>query len=148
MRYAGQGWEIPVPLPSADSSPATRELITAALREGLRRASSAGAIEGLDIEIVSWSVKASSPLPDADRRSSRSARRARCSRRRGAELFDAASRAFVEAGVHERSGLTAGDRVEGPAIIVERETATIVGSSLRRRPCSGDGCLRVERRAG
>ena len=51
----------------------------------------------------------------------------------------------IEAGVHERSRLRPGDRVEGPAIIVERETATIVASPFDATVLN-DGCLRVARR--
>ena len=128
MRYAGQGWEIPVCSPSAASSRPTRRRCDGTSKQDYARFFGR-AIEGLAIEIVSWSVKVSSPLPEAAAVEPINAARTLqpVIRRR---LFDAASRRFVDAGVHERAALAAGDRIEGPAIIVERETSTIVASAF------------------
>jgi N-methylhydantoinase A len=143
MRYAGQGWEIPVALPVRRFEPADAETIRRRFEEDYARFFGR-AIDGLAIEIVSWSVKVSSPLPDAaavepvdaTRTVDPTARR---------PLFDAAGQGFVDAGVYERTALLAGDRVEGPAIIVERETATVVASAFDATVLR-DGCLRVARR--
>ena len=144
MRYAGQGWEIPVVLPVRRFEPADAETVRRHFEEDYARFFGR-AIEGLAIEIVSWSVKVSSPLPQAAAVEPINAARSLqpVIRRR---LFDAASRRFVDAGVHERAALAAGDRIEGPAIIVERETATIVASAFAAT-VERDGCLRVARRS-
>ena len=59
-------------------------------------------------------------------------------------MFDSDAGGFVEAAVHAREALAPGASVTGPAIIVERETATIVtsafGATVQR-----DGCLLVAR---
>jgi N-methylhydantoinase A len=143
MRYTGQGWEIPVPLPVRRFGPGDGEFIRLRFEQNYERFFGRS-IEGLAIEIVSWSVKAGSPLPEttfvqptvATRTVMPTARR---------YLFDAASRDFLEAGVHERGALRPGDHLEGPAIIAERETATIVPASFDATVLA-DGCLRVARR--
>ena len=49
-------------------------------------------------------------------------------------VFDPASGALARSiGIVERDALCAGDRVAGPAVIVERETSTVVTTQLRRR---------------
>jgi len=60
-------------------------------------------------------------------------------------IFDAREQRFVDAAVHHRDELAAGDRVDGPAVIIERETSTIVTSRYRaiRQP---DGCLLLKRK--
>ncbi|MCP6280616.1 hydantoinase/oxoprolinase family protein, partial [Klebsiella pneumoniae] len=74
-------------------------------------------IEGPDIEIVSWSVRASSPLPPVARiEEVGAAYRAHEVTRR--QVFDVAAGGFVEAGIYPREELQVGARVDGPAIIV------------------------------
>jgi N-methylhydantoinase A len=46
-------------------------------------------------------------------------------------VFDPAARSWTEAPVHERSGLAPGDTIDGPAIIVEDQTTTIVPAGMR-----------------
>jgi N-methylhydantoinase A len=56
------------------------------------------------------------------------------------EFFDAALRKTVAAREVERSSMTAGKAVEGPAIIVESETSTVVTSGYRAVG-QGDGSM-------
>ncbi len=142
MRYAGQGWDIPVALAAdrfdAQSAQKLVELFEADYARFFGRA-----IEGLDIEIVSWSVKASSPLPPVDRVAAvdeGSVVMPAKTRR----LFEAAQGAFLDAGIHERDDLKPGDVVKGPAIVVERETSTMLTAAFKAI-VQNDGCLRVTR---
>jgi N-methylhydantoinase A len=143
MRYAGQGWDIPVALPfhgfDNASADRIRDLFLAEYERFFGRA-----IDGLEIEIVSWSVKASSPLPDVARVVAVEGCRTIEPRTRR-RLFDAGSRSFVDAGIHEREGLSPGDIVNGPAVIVERETSTVLTSSFTAT-VQTDGCLLITRR--
>jgi N-methylhydantoinase A len=43
-------------------------------------------------------------------------------------VFDATSGTLADSAIVERTALAAGDRVAGPAVIVERETSTVVTS--------------------
>ncbi|MCQ4630302.1 hydantoinase/oxoprolinase family protein [Shinella sp. CPCC 100929] len=142
MRYAGQGWDIPVALAAdrfdAQSAEKLVDLFEADYARFFGRA-----IEGLDIEIVSWSVKASSPLPPVERVAAvdegsvvTSAKTRR--------LFEAAQGAFLDAGIHERDDLKPGDVVKGPAIVVERETSTMLTAAFKA-VVQNDGCLLVTR---
>ena len=49
--------------------------------------------------------------------------------------------------MHERDALRAGDAVVGPAVLVESETATVVGSGFRA-VVQADGSVLVGREAG
>lgn len=143
MRYVGQGWEIPVSLPfkpfSNSDTAQFKTLFEAAYTQFFGRP-----IEGPDVEIVSWSVKASSPLLPVQRvqQIGASHRAHEVSRR---EVFDVVSGGFVDAGIFQREELQPGARVDGPAIIAERETSTFVSSSFTAT-VQPDGCLLVVRR--
>ncbi|WP_439630426.1 hydantoinase/oxoprolinase family protein [Shinella sp.] len=142
MRYAGQGWDIPVALAAdrfdAQSAQKLVEQFEADYARFFGRA-----IEGLDIEIVSWSVKASSPLPPVERVAAvdEGSVVAPAKTRR---LFEAAQGAFLDAGIHERDDLKPGDVVKGPAIVVERETSTMLTAAFKA-VVQNDGCLLVTR---
>jgi N-methylhydantoinase A len=143
MRYAGQGWEIPVEINLQrkfhdDDGLLLKDSFEAAYRRFFGRP-----IEGLDAEIVSWSVRASSPrLPTAAvGRTPAQSQPAAQGRRL---LFDAASRDFTEADVFNREELPVGGCVRGPAVIAERETSTILSRNFEA-VVQADGCLFVKK---
>ncbi|ELF6206724.1 N-methylhydantoinase A [Pseudomonas putida] len=143
MRYVGQGWEIPVALPFKAFSAADTVEFKARFEEAYTRFFGRP-IEGPDIEIVSWSVRASSPLPPVARiEEVGAAYRAHEVTRR--QVFDVAAGGFVEASIYPREDLQVGARMDGPAIIVERETSTFVTSNFTAT-VQPDGCLLVVRR--
>lgn len=124
MRYAGQGWEIPVALPDRPFVAGDASMIEQAFRE--RYAQFFGRpVEGPEIEFVTFSVKAQDVRPDVARHvlvehgqpvpvvQSR-------------PVFDPASGALQTTAIVPREQLTPGQRVDGPAVIVERETSTVV----------------------
>ncbi|MCO5151258.1 MULTISPECIES: hydantoinase/oxoprolinase family protein [unclassified Shinella] len=142
MRYAGQGWDIPVPL-DVEQFDAVSAVKIAGLFEREYERFFGRAIEGLAVEIVSWSVKASSPLPPVARVSIVD-EGAVVAPPRTRRLFDAAHGVFRDAGIHERDSLMPGDVVKGPAVIVERETSTVLTAAFRA-VVQNDGCLLVTR---
>jgi N-methylhydantoinase A len=143
MRYVGQGWEIPVELPHRAFS--TDDVPMIATRFGEEYRTLFGrTIEGLAIEVTNWQLTVATqvqPVPPTTRFEDGAP--AEPSRRR--RFFDAALRETVEAAEVPRSAMTPGMKIDGPAIIVEDETATIVTSAFRAVG-QGDGSLRLIRK--
>jgi N-methylhydantoinase A len=131
MRYAGQGWEIPVPLPDrpfgAGAACDIEKLFRANYERFFGRA--IDGLEGLEIEVVTWSVKATDERPAVERHQlTAGARDVRPAATRA--VFDPAAGSIQSYAIVERDGLAAGDRIAGPAVIVERETSTVVTTSF------------------
>ena len=145
MRYEGQGWEIVVNLPNREFVAGDDKEIRRLFEDEYRRLFGRS-LEGLDIEIMNWSVQASSPLAavkPAKQLSKTRALNADIKRK----IFDAREQTFVDAGVYEREAMEVGNTVSGPAIIVENETTTIVTSAYRAT-MQEDRCLLVQRKSG
>jgi N-methylhydantoinase A len=129
MRYVGQGWEIPLPLPDRDFGPGDAE----DLRRGFKAAyarffgRAIDGLEDLEIEIVTFSVKAQDIRPAPDRHAL-TLGRAKVEASILRPVFDPARGRALPTAIIERSALKPGDRVAGPAVIVERETSTVVTS--------------------
>jgi len=126
MRYAGQGWEIPVALPDRAFTDADTAMIEKAFKE--RYAQFFGrAVEGPEIEFVTWSVKAQDVRPESEKFELK-VEGARAPVPSSRSVFDPASGKELETAIVPRDTLSPGDCVTGPAVIVERETSTIVTS--------------------
>jgi N-methylhydantoinase A len=143
-RYVGQGYEIPVSIPAG--------LLRASDRDGFLRTFEAayrdqygGVTIALPVEILTWrvSVRTELPVPPATvpTRSGRSARPA--SHR---DVVDPASGERLRYGVYQRDDLSPGDRFAGPALIVERETTTVVSARFDGE-IDGHGYIVLTRRA-
>jgi N-methylhydantoinase A len=131
MRYAGQGWEIPVTLPNrrftAADGPLLQDLFRKAYAGFFGRA--IDGLDGLEILVITWSVKSQdrrpAPPPQSLRRDGEAAA-AHGTR----HVFDPVAGAVVDYAVHDRTGLHGGARIVGPALIIERETTTVVTSTF------------------
>lgn len=129
MRYAGQGWEIPVVFDKTEFAADDVPGFAAAFEEAYA-ALFGRIIEGLAIEITNWAVRIATetppidavPMPPVSADQPDQAPRT---------VFDAARRLEVEAREIERAKLTSGMVVDGPAIITEDETSTIITSAYR-----------------
>jgi N-methylhydantoinase A len=140
IRYVGQGWEIPVHVEIRNYIDDDAKI----LRGQFEQAYSAyfgRTIEGLDAEIISWSLRASSPLhsPPPVKRATKTIAAEVPGQR---EMFDAKAGKYQSAAILERRALAAGEFVLGPAAIVEQETTTIL-SSAHEAIMQSDGCLLV-----
>jgi len=143
MRYKGQGWEIPVRLDEAPFDEMAAELLAAAFTKAYEEFFGR-AIDHLAIEAVSWSVRVASvvdtpptvelvtsggpPLTTIDSQ----------------PLFDPVTRTDLDGVRLERAALPAGTQVNGPAVIVEPQTTTILASH-HRAVMQTDGSLLVRR---
>ena len=60
-------------------------------------------------------------------------------------MFDPCVNDTIDTMIIERTDLSAGAAVQGPALIVESQTTTVLGSD-HRAVMQGDGSLRISRR--
>ncbi|MCL4068087.1 hydantoinase/oxoprolinase family protein [Pseudomonas sp. GX19020] len=144
VRYVGQGWEVPVTVAIRSYTDADGE----AMRQDFEAAYAqffGRPIDGLDGEIISWSLRASAPQASAESVT-------RVGRQREADvavrrdIFDPKEGRYLPAAIVERASLQPGDYVSGPAAIVERETTTIITTAYEAI-MQADGCLLVTLRA-
>ena len=129
MRYAGQGWEIPVSLDNRAFTTGDADKIKADFRAAYARffGRSIDGLGSLEIEIVTISVKVESRQAAPARHSLTEGKPA--TPEQGARLvFDPARGEMLETRIVARDALAPGDRIAGPAVIVERETSTVVTS--------------------
>jgi N-methylhydantoinase A len=133
MRYRGQGHEVAVKLPEGKLDPA-----------GLRAAFDATyarvygrIIPNLEVEAVTWTLSLAEqhelPLRQAIPSDAKVAAPAGTRR-----VVETTSGEAVDTSIYNRSQLTAGARLAGPAVIVEDGTSTIVPSGYVARISAGD----------
>jgi N-methylhydantoinase A len=133
MRHVGQGFEIPVPLPSTRLGPgdlaAIRTAFFASYRERFGRV-----VEESPIEVMSWRLACVAPGQDirikpaaVDGNSTLAAAR------RGTRevLFEGLG--SLPCAVYDRYALVPGVTFEGPALVEERESTCCIGPDARVR---------------
>lgn len=124
MRYAGQGWEIPVVAPQPPFNDIALETLKQTFIDNYSRFFGRP-IEGAEIEIVTWSVKVEVAQSFTESRAMIYGER-NIKPKIQRDVFDPSTGAMLLTGIFDREALNAADRVTGPAIITERETSTIV----------------------
>ena len=138
MRYAGQGWEIPIGLDAVCAKTPDAAVFESRFTDQYAKLFGRP-VAGLDIEVTVWSVNAAT-TPDAVARVPESAARVHALAPANRTLFEPAVEAFVEAAEIPRDHLRCEDVIAGPAAITEDETTIIVPSS-RVATCLADGCI-------
>jgi N-methylhydantoinase A len=135
MRFAGQGYEIAVALPpypfSADELPALRDAFfrAYALAYGDRTFDTAWAVVG-----VHWRLQATAtgavlhldPLPVLPGGTGRALKTMR-------QVWFPETGGFTSTPVYDRYQLSAGDQIDGPAIVEERESTIVLPPASRTR---------------
>jgi N-methylhydantoinase A len=140
MRYTGQGWEIPIPLQEGQAMNPDAATFESRFKEEYTKLFGRP-VAGMDIEITVWSVNATTPqkqvplIPQTDGNATAVSNGTR-------HVFDAAVGTHLKANVIDRGAMTAGQRANGPAVLVEAETTIIVPVS-RDAICQTDGCIDV-----
>ncbi|CAH2604465.1 N-methylhydantoinase A [Rhodovastum atsumiense] len=145
MRYVGQGHEIPVPLPArsltAGDVPAIRAAYDAEYARFYDRP-----VPGSDVEIMSYAVLvATIPAPAAAPVAPEEA--APAASVGWQAVRDTASGEVSQWAVHDRARLAPGATLQGPAIIAEDETSTLVGPGWSAR-VNGLGYIELVRGEG
>ena len=140
MRYAGQGWEIPVPLTVQHIiKPDTADYKACFEREYEQLF--ARTVAGMEIEITVWSVNAYTEPPEA-RPVQQQTHQRTLETTNTRPLFDPALSTFVNATVAQRDAVKGTTQIIGPAMLTEDETTIIVPSSRDAVAC-GDGTIVV-----
>src|SRR6266404_6290727 len=125
MRYRGQGHEIAVPLPTRNYHDDDAALLRTAFEDEYRRLYSR-VIPGVEVEILSWVLLLSAPVP-TEAAAPRPAPEPHTPQpARSRPVLDPETGELIEVAIHERRDLLPGASIPGPAVIVEDETSTVV----------------------
>ena len=123
MRYVGQGHEIPVPLPIRALAEQDVDALRAAFDSEYARFYDRP-VPGSDVEVMSYAVTVAT-VPDAWTPPPHGA--VQISAARTLHVRDTATGQVSAWAVHDRASLALGAMVQGPAVIAEDETSTLVG---------------------
>jgi N-methylhydantoinase A len=143
MRYAGQGYEIAVPVPVEALTDAHGARLHEAFASEYRRLYGR-LIPGLDVEILSWTLTLIAREPAPPQHQPAPVERplpagATC------PLYDADLGGLAPAALYLRRDLSPGDRHAGPALVVEDQTTTVVTKAFDFH-VDARGALVLERR--
>ena len=141
MRYAGQGWEIPVSLSASQAANPDADIFMGLFEEAYRQLF-ARTVEGLEVEITVWSVNATTKAKHAEPVED-TGLQAPLHHSEERALFDPATGKVMRAALHHRDELQTGLSVNGPAAITEDETTIIVPTS-RFAVALTDGCIALQ----
>ena len=120
MRFAGQGFDIPVPMPATlDAAAVEAAFLDTYQRLFDRR------ITGVPIEVLSWRLHASASRPAVPEGAVRPADGGSALKGRRPVWF--AETGLAPCAVYDRYRLTPGQRLPGPAVVEERESTVVVG---------------------
>jgi N-methylhydantoinase A len=123
MRYVGQGFEIPVPMPSLTPSQqdiaAIEESFLAAYRERFGRA-----LDGLPIEALTWRLAASAPGRDIVMEGAQKSEAGEARRGIRRALFE--GHGWCDCAVYDRYRLVPWAAFAGPALVEERESTCVI----------------------
>jgi N-methylhydantoinase A len=133
MRYAGQNYELAVPLPPGPVGPATLDALAEGFAETHRRLYGFVAA-GEPVQLVTFRIEASGIVKKAALRALPEEgpdAAAAISGRREVWLREAGG--FVTCPVYERDRLRPGNRIAGPAIIEQMDATTVVLPGMEAR---------------
>ena len=143
MRYAGQGWEIPIDLTAEDIADPQQQNFERRFEDAYS-ALFGRTVEGMVVEITVWSVNAFTPPEDPQPLADLPGR-ADAATSVTRQLFDPASGEVLTAAEIERLAMTPGMQPSGPAVITEAETTVVVPRQFDII-AQTDGCLDLNRR--
>jgi N-methylhydantoinase A len=127
MRYVGQGYEINVPIPGGTLSGQDTEGIEDAFWREYNRLYGRY-VKNVAVEGVTWRLWAHGPIPRIGLKGIRDTERGS---RKGSlkgtrKAYFPERKDFIETSVYDRYALRPGEKLEGPAIIEERESTVVV----------------------
>ena len=138
MRLTGQMHEITVPLPAGTLDAAAMEKLTGTFTHEYTRLYT-HLYDGARLEVINWRVRCNDRPPALSTRLG-SGDPVAPARKDTRSIYSPDDGAMVEAAVYDRYALGPGESIEGPAVIEERESTTIVP---RRGRAAVDGDLNL-----
>jgi N-methylhydantoinase A len=133
MRYAGQNYELPIPLPDGPINTATLDALAEGFAEAHRRMYGFVA-EGEPVQLVTFRVEAAGTVPkasfDPQPDSGPDASGAIIATRK---VWLPEVGGFIACPVYERDKLKAGNRIAGPAIVEQMDATTVVLPNMMAR---------------
>lgn len=130
-RYRGQGYEIAVEVPSRPLLAADAELLRQAF-ESAYRAHYGGLVVQLPIEVLTWRVAVATTQAPPEHLAE-PADLGWLPPEAWREVLDPGLGQVLKHGLYQRASLRPGQRLAGPALIVEDETTTVVSPSFDAR---------------
>jgi len=128
MRYVGQGHEIAVPLPVEDYKEEHANIFLQAF-EDVYTQLYGRTISGIDVEVLSWTLTISAPTEISGNEIEATGQQSKPVSSQQQSFFDPTTATRVDVPVFDRAQLQPGDAIEGPALITEDQTTTVVTSS-------------------
>ena len=128
MRYVGQGHEIAVHLPVEDYAAGHAAVFVQAFETAYAHLYGR-TIDGIDIEVLSWTLTISAPAQDVASKPPNPKTQAAPAPSERQSFFDPVSASRVDVPVFFREQLGPGVQLAGPALITEDQTTTVVTSS-------------------
>ena len=128
MRYSGQGWEIPISFSGKEIKNPSREVFQKRFEDEYKNLFGR-AVLGMQIEIVVWAVNTFTPLTEV-KAEPELVEIKKIETKNNCNFFDTGLGKTVQAIRINRDKINKKSWLKGPAIISERETATIVSSNF------------------
>ena len=126
MRYAGQNYELPIPVPEGPIGPATLDALEAGFAAAHRRMYGFVA-EGETVQLVTFRVEAAGVVPKAAfeprAEGSPDATAAIIGHR---DVWMPEAHGFVSCPIYDREKLAPGHRLPGPAIVEQMDATTVI----------------------
>jgi len=124
-RYVGQGYEIPIALPVRTLLEADAAVLRNAFEQSYLQ-QYGRLIDGVDIEILAWTVTVGTDVPEMELMATVNNQPA-SPPSIWRDIFDIGQGAWIKAGLYRRSELPPGSSLSGPAIIIEESTSIVIG---------------------
>ncbi|OED41610.1 methylhydantoinase [Chromatiales bacterium (ex Bugula neritina AB1)] len=145
LRYLGQGHELSIELPESELVAADLPVIRHKF-EALYEKIYGLAMPDAQVECVSWSITVSTAPQASDPTTPLAATNpVECRQQR--KVYDAGTGGPINHGIYQRSELTVSDSLEGPAVVVEEETSTVVPTGFSMVVDTG-GALSIKKLTG
>jgi N-methylhydantoinase A len=130
MRYAGQNYELSVPLPAGPVTAATVDRLAAGFAAAHGRLYGFVA-EDEPMQLVTFRAEATGIVRKAELRPTADAGPDPRSAQRGRrDVWLEKAGGFVSCPIYDRDGLAAGNRIEGPAIVEQMDATTLIASGV------------------